>query len=516
MRSSAHLSAFPSRRDEAGFTVVEVVIAAVILVIGGLAVFSLVSAAIGNNFRTEQSQVVSDQLQQELEKVKQLPYAQVALTSLPTHSTDAANPSFRVSGTQFNVNRTGSPANFNLVYNGGHSNETGSSVSGGAVAPTDSFQNGNVSGQIYRYVVWEPATACSNCAHDANSDFYNGQSAPWVKHVVVAIALNQTASGGTRVYQEVQGDLGNPDEGQGTCSGSGWSGTSTNNSTPWTFWLTDTPCNNTTRQTIAGDHLTHDTLGVCSKGMTTGPPGDGTNAGAPDLMFTQATPCAGNDCTASQPLRDYATDVEPTQNADQDTGLQERVPTNLVNGGSGCLPNLSDPSSLSSLGSDPEQYIHKWVSNTIPTGLTSIVLDGTGQLNVWTQTIGNGAYNGRICVWLFTRNLNGQGDPVDTFAVSLDAHDECTTSRTLAQSLTYFQCSMSSWPQGGWVEIHIPLRFNALTLPANYRLGLAVGVERQGTLPGDGLQFMYDHPTYDSRLIVDTHSLLPVSPPSWP
>ena len=30
-----------------------------------------------------------------------------------------------------------------------------------------------------------------------------------------------------------------------------------------------------------------------------------------------------------------------------------------------------------------------------------------------------------------------------------------------------------------------------------------------GTLPGDGLQFVYDNPSYDSRLEVDTHSLLP-------
>jgi Tfp pilus assembly protein PilV len=516
MRVSARASAFRRPRDEAGFTVVEVVIAALVLVIGGLAVFSLISAAIRNNYRSEQSQVVNDQLQQELEKVKQLPYAQVALTSLPTHSTDAANPSFRVSGTQFNVNRTGSPANFNLVYNGGHSNETGGSVSGGAVAPTGSFHNGSVNGQIYRYVVWQPATACSNCAHDANSDFSGSQRVPWVKHVVVAIALDQTASGGVRAYQEVQGDLGNPDEGQG--SGSPGSCTSScNNSTPWTFWLTDTPCNNTTRQPIAGDHLTHDTLGVCSKGMTTGPPGLlGANAGAPDLMFTQATPCAGNDCTAGQPLYDYATDVEPAQNADQDKGLQERDPTNVLNGGAGCLTDLSGLSSLLSLGSDPEWYIHKWVSNTIPTGLGSIVLDGTGNLNLWTQTIDNGVYNGRICVWLFMRNLNGLGVPVDTFAVSLDAHDECNTSRTLALSLTYFQCSMSSWPHGGWTEIHIPLHFLALTVPPNYRVGLAVAVERQGTLPGGGLQFIYDHPTYDSRLVIDTHSLLPSGLSNWP
>ena len=35
--------------------------------------------------------------------------------------------------------------------------------------------------------------------------------------------------------------------------------------------------------------------------------------GAPDLMYTQAPPCAGTppDCNAAQPLYDYATDVEP-------------------------------------------------------------------------------------------------------------------------------------------------------------------------------------------------------------
>jgi hypothetical protein len=510
MEVSTHRSTFSRRRDESGFTVVEVVMAAFVLVVGSLAVFTLISAATRNNLRAQQSQVVSDQLQQELEKVKQLPYSQVALTSLPTHSTDAKNPSFRVSGTQFNVNHTGSAANYGMVYNGGHANEDGSTVSGGAVAPTGSFQNGNVGGQIYRYVVWEPATTCSNCAHSATSDFYSGQRVAWVKHVVIAIALNDTGAQAARPYQEVQGDLGNPDEGQGSCSGTGCPTTApTNSPTPWTFWLTDTPCNNTTRQSITGDHLTHNTLGLCSTGMTTG-----ATPGASDLMFTQATPCVANDCSTSQPLNDYATDVEPAQNADQDKGLQERVPANVVGGGAGCTADLS-AASLATLGTASQWYVHKWVSNKIPSTFGDVVLDGTGSLNLWTQTI-SGEYNGRICVWLFTRTLNGLGVPVDTFAVSLDTHDECNTSRALVVSLTYFQCSIALWPTNGWVEIPIPLHFAALTLPHDYRLGVAVGVERAGTLPGDGLQFIYDQPTYDSRLIVDTHSLLPSVPPDWP
>jgi hypothetical protein len=339
---------------------------------------------------------------------------------------------------------------------------------------------------------------------------------PWYKHVVVAVTVNQTASGATRAYQEIQGDVGDPDAGKNSGQGPGQS---TNNSTPWTFWITDTPCNQSTRQPITADHLTHDTLGACSAGMKTGPPGVlGANAGAPDLMFTQAAPCANNDCTQPQPLYDYATDVEPTQNADQDKGLQEMVPSNSLTGG-GCATDLnalttSGLSSLLSLGTDPEWYVHKWVSPTVPSNWNNVILDGTGTLNVWTQTINGATYPGRMCVWLFTRHLGSLGVPVDTFAVNLSAKDSCDTTRTITLNLTYFPCTYSStssyagWPHGAWTEIHVPLKFAAITLPAGDRLGLAIGVERTGT-SGGGLQFMYDAPTYDSRLVVDTHSLLP-------
>ena len=109
-----------------------------------------------------------------------------------------------------------------------------------------------------------------------------------------------------------------------------------------------------------------------------------------------------------------------------------------------------------SLGPDPELYIHKWVSPVVPTGFSNIVMDGTGELDLWTQTI-NGATNpGKTCIWLFTRHLNGLGIPVDTFAVNTGQPG----------NLPYFTYSQSSWPSNGWSEIHIPLSFLALTLPA--------------------------------------------------
>jgi Tfp pilus assembly protein PilV len=484
-------------RAEAGFTVIEVVVAAVLLAISVLAVLGLVDAASRNNYRAEQTQVVSDRLQQEMEAIKQLPYSQVALTAGPVPSGNPANPNSRVSGTQFNVNRTGSASTWNLVYNGGHSNETGNSVGGGTIAPGPTpFQSGNVHGQIYRYVVWEPEANCANCAHNPNSDLYNGQRAEWFKHVVVAISLDQTASGGTRAYQEVQGEIGNPDQGLGTGSGGG---TSNNTAQPWTFWLTDTPCNFSSRQALAGDHLTHNTLGRCSDGVQTG----GT-AGAPDLMLTQAGPFE-NLPDSQQPLYDYATDVEPLQNADQDKGLQEKIPANAIGSGS-CLTDISSSTSLQTLGTTPQFYLHKWLSPQVPSGSGTIALDGSGELDLWTQTI-NGATNpGKICIWLFARATSGS-TVTDTLAV-----DKSSGNPYFVYSNA--PCPPTCWPSSAWTELHVPLSFQtasggSVQIPEGSRLGIAIGVERQGTLPGDGLQFMYDHPTYDSRVSVDTHSSLP-------
>ena len=469
-----------------GITVVEVMIAALILVVSGIAVLGLLDSATRNNFRAEQSQVVNDQLQQEMEKVKQLPYNQVALTSTPTHSNVATNPNARIAGSTFNTARSGSGNYEDLVVNGGADKEGTGTISGGTVSPgPTSFQSGDVSGQVYRYVTWEQDPSCGNCVDE------------WHKHVVVAIALDQTAAGGTRAYQELQGNVSNPNA--GLSSGQGTGSGNNNDPTPWTFWLTDTPCSSSDRQDITADHLNHNTLGDCSDGLKTG-----ATAGAPDLMVTQAAPINPDFPANAQPVYDYATDVEPGQNADQDKGLQEKIPANTISGGQGCLTDVTSSTSLQTLGSTPYFYLHKWLSRPIPDGFNPIVLDGSGELDLWTQTINGAVYPGKICIWLFTRTGSG-GTVTDTLALN---------KATGNPYFVYSQASPQNWPSGGWVEIHVPLSFQAASsgsvqLPAGSRLGLAVAVERQGTLPGDGLQFIYDHPSFDSRVEVDTHSLVP-------
>src|SRR5437763_11422821 len=91
--------------SEGGFTVIEAVVAAVVLIAGMLATFGVLQAATRNTERAKSTQVALDRGQQELEQLRSLTTGQLALTATPPHSTDSSNPNYRVSGAQFAVNR---------------------------------------------------------------------------------------------------------------------------------------------------------------------------------------------------------------------------------------------------------------------------------------------------------------------------------------------------------------------------------------------------------------------------
>jgi hypothetical protein len=300
--------------------------------------------------------------------------------------------------------------------------------------------------------------------------------------VIVAIVLDTTPVGGARHYQELQTQITDPKAAPPDNSNPLPSGGDTSH--PWTFWLTDTTCDNNSRQVVTGDHLTHNTRGLCEAGQRTG-----NDPGAPDLLVNQAAPL-----TAETPLWDYATDVEPSQNPGQDKGLQLLRGTTTV-----CDPQALTVAAGAELDQPTRfQQLHQWLSGALPSG-SDVQLDGTGTLNLWTQSVNAASYAGKVCVWLFVRSTDGSGNVVETPAVNADA--------PLAGA-SYFTYQQAQWPTG-WAEIHIPLNFTLSThLTQGMRLGLIVGVDRDGT-GSDGMQFLYDEPSFDSRLEVKTHSTLP-------
>ncbi len=140
----------PTRlRSEDGFTLIEMLVAGIVLAIGiGAAVSILISS--GNASTTaERHEVGVQQAEQALEQVRSLPYNQVGLTAAPPASQAAGDPPSRVSGTTFNPI---GPTQEDLVLPGDPK------VASPQVAPfstvTVGSGNSTTTAKVYRFVSW--------------------------------------------------------------------------------------------------------------------------------------------------------------------------------------------------------------------------------------------------------------------------------------------------------------------------------------------------------------------------
>jgi hypothetical protein len=465
-------------KGEDGLTIVEVVVAGMILIVGGLGVLGLVDAGSRNIFRAEQGQAVANLLQAEMEKLRQVPYEELALTSLPIHASNPDDPNSRIASTSFFYTGRNGTGLKPLVFNGGTSD--GETIKGGTVNPGPStFQVGNLKGIVYRYVVWDtcPSSLCQDGRH--------------LKRAVVVVRLNQAVSDGARRYQEIQGQFVDPEVEPAVLPEQDPGGSDAES---WTLWLTDTPCNAAERQdppSENGDHASHNTRGDCADGLHM----DGV-PGAPDLLWAEA-PDDEVDFTY-----DYATDIEPQSGVDE--GLQllpgedcdAAAATELASG----VASEPDPHP------DAFQKVHRWLSPPVPAheGEQDLLLTGDGTLSLWTRTIGGGVYSGRVCAWLFVRS-ESESSVVDTLAVNLGP-----------PASLHFSYFAQSWPSSGWTEIALPLSFGhageggALPLPPGSRLGLALSV---GDDSAGALQLRYDMPSFDSRIQLATTGAPPPGVP---
>ncbi len=198
-------------------------------------------------------------------------------------------------------------------------------------------------------------------------------------------------------------------------------------------------------------------------------------------MFTEAVELDDDFPPDAQPQYDYATDLEPTTNPNLDKGLFLREPQ-LSNG---CLlGSIANLLELPASETNRQQKVHKWVTAPMPNDF-ELLLTGNATLQLWTKTVNGVAQGGRICVYLFVRRTV-PGLPVDIPLL--------TTGSLTSKSYTD-----TTWPTD-WEEISVDYPFVSLpTLLPNERLGVAIQVERANT-GNDGLEFMYDHPSFESRL----------------
>ena len=450
---------------ESGMTIAEVTIAAFILLLGILATFQMFDAATRNTYRSEQTQVGLDRAQRELEEMRALTYDEAAMISAPAAVGDQNDPRSRVSGTQFDLARDAASDPGEMVYNGSSRYPTGV-VSGGVVNPgPEPFQSGDVSGDIYRFVVWRNDESCDQFACPGTQDY---------KELVVAIRLDQVAISYDRPYIEVHTRIADPEE-------------SVLNSEPppggsevvaQQMWLSNTPCEadgSTARVVPLADNLLHNSLGTCANGIQTG-----AAPGAPDALLFRSPP----DTDPSEPGLpepwDYASDayLEPDPNTDR--GVQ-------------ILEGASNGCSYTPSGATPYARTHRWVSDPFPSDFS---VTGGAVLEFYTRAINDANHRGKLCVFLFRRTESGGSPPLATDSMLLN-------TVTLQPYFVYAPGGGGQWPQNAWQKIRFVMSFPPATILAGQRLGLAISVERQDT-NADAIQILYEHHLYPSRLEVDT------------
>jgi prepilin-type N-terminal cleavage/methylation domain-containing protein len=192
------------RSSEDGFTLIEVLIAAFILVLGSLAVFMTFAAAIHNVQRSRDLQIASSVAQRELEKIHSLPYERVVMTAAPKTSAEAGNPAKRVSGTEFALNKSGSELAPLAIASAGVCTasklcvnaEPASSCVGGS--SPGSFTNGSATGSVYCYVATLKDKPCEEAT---------GTTCTY-KRVVVIVWLTKASNQASRpAYYEIQGNI---------------------------------------------------------------------------------------------------------------------------------------------------------------------------------------------------------------------------------------------------------------------------------------------------------------------
>ena len=456
---------------EAGFTIIEVLVATVILVTGALTTFSLLSAANRNTDRAKASQVALDLAQQELEALRSLPNEELALTASPPHSSDSLDPDYRVSSGKFAVVREPLGSYRKLVVNGGEiEGESEEIVEGGVVQPSENFDVGDVSGTIHRYVVWSNDTACGS-ACPTSQDF---------KQIVVTVKLDTPGNqAGERGYAEAQSNFVDPTDSSENDPAANSNGELI---TAQQFFLSDTPCSEggeTEREEIAGDHLLHNTLGTCASGPQTG-----TTPGAPDALVLGGPPDPAPEDPNDPVLYDYSDDtyLEPTPDTDKGTQIRK--------------DDTSDCHYVPTGTTNPESQVHRWVTDPMA---ADFKMTEKVTLEFYTRTLNDARYKGKLCVYLYKRSEAG-APPVATDTL-------LTNTKGGTAYWTYAPEGNEYWPRYSWAKVRLTMAFNGApyTIPADNRLGVALSVERNGTSSGaDAIPVMYDHPNYPTRIEVDT------------
>jgi Tfp pilus assembly protein PilV len=451
--------------SERGFTLIELLVAILVLIVGVLGVVSAFAASGKLTLTAEQGTSIAQRAQSELERVESLPFASLALTTMPSPSTNTASPDYYVlfvsagppAVSTFQPDRTSTNAE-TLVLDA-----TNGVVPGTPVAWSD----GRLSGFIYDFVTWATDTGCgSGCPAlsykrvtvEVTLTGAPAQSRPALLSTVV---IDPNAAPVGSVSDGIQSVLKLPST---TCANAlGVRAVCSNglgNGTPQTWFFYDTPATASYAAPTAS-HATHPTVaasGTCTGGTTSGCP-------VPDLMGA-SPPASTTTPPIVPPLYVYSSEQQP---ADVFTGGR------ILKADAACA---SPPTATDNAKGE------LWVTAPL---LSSTVFTGAGGMSIYTQTANSVAAGVTLCIGVY----DVPGSITNLVASPPSA-------------LGVVSYTEPSWPT---VLSPISLNFTFLaspataTIAAGHRLGLRIWVASSG---GADIALAYDNPNYASQLELNT------------
>jgi prepilin-type N-terminal cleavage/methylation domain-containing protein len=151
------------RAGERGFTIIEVMIAVLVLVVGLVGTLQAFISADDGNMATQQAQALSTAAEQQLEQLRAMTYNSLALSSLPTGtgdgngtgdtSGDPSDPDYWVSGSYLKIANNFAQEAGGLLSTVAATGEA--LISGGSVSPGPvTVTSDGYTVTIYRYISW--------------------------------------------------------------------------------------------------------------------------------------------------------------------------------------------------------------------------------------------------------------------------------------------------------------------------------------------------------------------------
>ncbi len=455
-------------RGEAGFTMIEVMVAALVVSVGIGALLGSVAAVTKSGLSAQHHQQLLAYGQRQIERLRTYDYTtQMGLTSLPVASGDGnlagdptpdtpSNPNYYVSGTGFKIMARYSDKNSGLAPGvspnpepmdaaSNDTNLTAARINPGPI----SFSAGATTGKVYRFVTWRS----EHCPSSTTSGITNPCTGYDSKRITIAIVPDTVGNGsgpGKPIWLSTV--VSDPNSTPTGVSPPRAASTATSSAQP--FYLTDTKCS-ASWQKPTTSHQTHDTnlagASPCTSSTT-----------LPDLMDKNTTT---DDPAAA--LYDYSNEITRPAPA----GLSAPAGLVLTRGTADCTATATPPATAT------KSSIHTWATQALPTGGFTIPSAGRAALSFWTQTPGGSAAGATMCA---TLRVAGTGAVVGTGAYAQAAWPTAPTQVSF------------TWDLAGPV-----------TVAAGDRLLLTVWL-KPSPASADDVLLLYDHPSYQSSLLVTT------------